>query len=220
MSERISEAALAMDSPRGFVIRGGFYRRRGGLASLIDEAVWIINEDLDPRGGEADIRRAQLCLPAWYSLVNEEWRAVYMETGNSAEVPELGRAECRRVPTNCRSSVGDDQHHRQKRAASFAIRSSHQTTHYRRSCNCQMRVCYSGAPRACNGRQGALRANVTGCLLSAASGRLTAGDSALVTGLGLCREARHLRLLRPRDGRPGLGAVPGREPQEPPLGAM
>ena len=51
MSERISEAALAMDAPRGFVIRGGFYRCRAGLASMTDKAAWFINEDLDPRGG-------------------------------------------------------------------------------------------------------------------------------------------------------------------------
>ena len=108
MSERISEAALAMSSPRGFVVRGGFYRCRAGLASVIDEAAWLINEDLDPRGGQTDVGRARLCLPAWYSLVNEERRAVDMEPGNSAEVPELGRAECRRVPADCRSGVGDD----------------------------------------------------------------------------------------------------------------
>lgn len=125
MSERISEAALAMDSPGGFVIREWFYRRRAGLDSLIDEAIWFINKDLDPRGGQADIGRARLPLAAWYSLVNEERRTVDVEPGNSAEVPELRRAERRCVPVDCRSSVGDDQHHRKKRAAGFAIRRSH-----------------------------------------------------------------------------------------------
>src|SRR5271170_388923 len=78
MSERISEAALAMDSPRGLVIHWGLHRRRAGLASMIDEAARFINEDLDPRGGQADVGRARLCLPAWHGLVNEERRAVDM----------------------------------------------------------------------------------------------------------------------------------------------
>lgn len=133
MSKRIGEAALAMDSPRSFVIRGGFYRRCAGLAGVIDEAVWVIDEDLDPRGGQADVGRARLCLAAWYSLVNEERRAVDVEPGNSPKVPELGRADCRRVPADCRGSIGDDQHHRKKRASGFAVRRSHQATLYRRS---------------------------------------------------------------------------------------
>lgn len=87
MSERIGEAALAMDSPRGFVIRGGLNRRRAGLASTIDEAVRVIDENLDPRGRQAHVDRALLCLPARDSLVNEERRAAYMEPCNSTEVP-------------------------------------------------------------------------------------------------------------------------------------
>lgn len=125
MSERIGEAALAMHSPRGFMVGRGFYRRRAGLPRVINEAVWFINEDLDPRGGQAGVARALLCLPAWYSLVNEERRAVDLKAGNSAEVPQLGGAQCRRVPADRRSRVGNDQHHRKKRRGGFAIRRLH-----------------------------------------------------------------------------------------------
>jgi hypothetical protein len=135
MSERIREAALTVNSPRGLMIRRRLYRRRAVLSSVIDEAARLIDEDLDPCGGEAHVGRARLRVPARYGLVNEERRAADVEPGYSAEVPELGRAERRRVPVDCGSSVGHDQHHREKRAVTFAIRRSHPTTRYRRACD-------------------------------------------------------------------------------------
>lgn len=71
MSERIGEAVLMMDSPLCFVIRGGFYRGRPSLGSTIDEAARLINENLNARGGQADVGRARLCRPAWYRLVTK-----------------------------------------------------------------------------------------------------------------------------------------------------
>ena len=119
MPRRICEASLAVNSPRSLVICGRLYRRRARCASAIDKLIWRIDEDLDPRGRQTSVARAQLCLAARHSLVNEERGAVDMKTGNSAEVPKLGRAERRLVPTDRRSSVGNDQHHRHKRLVAF-----------------------------------------------------------------------------------------------------
>ena len=91
MPERIREASLAMSSPRGLMIRGRLCIRRAGFGGAIDEAAGFLDEDFDPRGGQPNVGRARLSRLAWYSLVHEEWGAVQMETGNSAQVPELAR---------------------------------------------------------------------------------------------------------------------------------
>ena len=112
VTERIAETALAMNSPRRRVIRRGFYRRRARFGSAIDEAARLIDKDLDPRGGQPNVGRAGLRIAARHRLVNEERGAVEMESGNSAQVSEFARVECRFVPADRRSSVGNDQHHR------------------------------------------------------------------------------------------------------------
>jgi len=68
------------------VIRGRLYRGCARCGSAIDELIWLIDKDLDPRGGQINVGRARLCLAARYSLVNEERGAVDMKPGNSAEV--------------------------------------------------------------------------------------------------------------------------------------
>jgi len=120
----IGKASLPMNSPRRFVIRGRLYGRCAGCASAIDEPIRLIHEYLDPRGGQSDVDRARLDLAAWHGLVHEERGTIDMKPGNSAEVPKLGRAERRLVPSDCRGSVRDNQHHRNERPVAFA---SHQS---------------------------------------------------------------------------------------------
>jgi hypothetical protein len=124
MPRWVSETSLPMNSPRRFVIRGRLYRGCARCASAIDEAIWFMDKDLDPRGGQINVGRALLCLAARHGLVNEERGAVDMKSGNSAEIPKLGRAERRLVPSDRCSGVGNDQHHRNKRPVAFA---SHQS---------------------------------------------------------------------------------------------
>ena len=121
----IGKASLPMNSPRRFVIRGRLYGRCAGCASAIDEPIRLIDEYLDPRGGQSDVDRARLDLAAWHGLVNEERGAIDMKPGNAAEVPKLGRAERRLVPSDCRGSVRDNQHHRNERPVAFASHQSH-----------------------------------------------------------------------------------------------
>jgi hypothetical protein len=89
MSERIREASLAMSSPRSLMIRERFYLCSAGFGGAIDETAGFIDEDFDPRGGQPNVGRARLARLAWYSLVHEEWGAVQVKAGNSAQVPEF-----------------------------------------------------------------------------------------------------------------------------------
>ncbi len=120
MPERIGETSLAMGSPRDLMIGERLDVRSAGVGRSIDEPAGFIDEDLDPRGGQPNGGRARLTRLAWYGLVHKEWSAVQIKAGNSAQIPEFAGAERRLVPADRRGGVGDDQHHRQKRAVAFA----------------------------------------------------------------------------------------------------
>lgn len=92
MPERIREPSLAMSSPRGFAIDRRLYVGRAGFGGAIDEVARLIDEELDPGGGQPNVGRARLFRLAWYGLMYEEWGAVYMKAGHASQVPELARA--------------------------------------------------------------------------------------------------------------------------------
>jgi hypothetical protein len=87
MAERIRETSLAMGAPRGLMIRGWLHVRCAGFGGAIDEAVGLIDEDLDPRGGQSNVGRARLARLAWHGLVHEERSALEMKARNTAEIP-------------------------------------------------------------------------------------------------------------------------------------
>ena len=89
MPERIRETSLAMASPRDLMIGERLYVRSAGVGGSIDEAARFIDEDFDPRGGQPNVGRARLARLSWHGLVHEEWGAVQMQAGNSAQVPEF-----------------------------------------------------------------------------------------------------------------------------------
>src|ERR1022692_3928512 len=98
VSERISEAALAVCPPRLLVV----FEFRAGAGARADralhEAVWVIDEQLDPRARDAKPVRAVLRWVLRVDLVEEERSAVDLKAGHAPEVPELGRAERLLVP--------------------------------------------------------------------------------------------------------------------------
>ena len=61
-----------------------------GAGCPLDELARVIDEDFDPRRGQADLDRAWLCFPSRYGLVEHEWRIAEVKTGDTAEVPKLG----------------------------------------------------------------------------------------------------------------------------------
>ena len=111
MPERIGESSLAMSSPRGLMIGRILDIRCTGPGGTIDERPWFLNEDLDPRGRQADIRRTCLVRLAWDGLMHEEGGAVDMEPGDPAQIPENTGTKGRGVPTYGSGRVRDDQHH-------------------------------------------------------------------------------------------------------------
>ena len=92
MPERVREPSLAMLSPRGFVIDRSLYVGRAGFGGAIDEMAGFLDEEFDPRGGQANVGRARLFRLAGYGFVHEEWSALHMKSGNAAQVPQLARA--------------------------------------------------------------------------------------------------------------------------------
>ncbi len=92
MPERISEAALLMRSPRGLMAGEGLNLGGAGLGCLLDELAGVVDEDLDPRGGQSHLDRARLGFTARYGLVEHEGRTAQVKPGDTAKVPQLGGA--------------------------------------------------------------------------------------------------------------------------------
>ena len=110
MPERIREASLPVCSPRGLVHGHVLDVRRTMSSRAVDQVVGIVDEYLDPRGGQPDFGRARLTFFAWYCFVQKERRATQVEPGHPIQVPQLSRAERCPVPTDRSAGVRHDQH--------------------------------------------------------------------------------------------------------------
>jgi hypothetical protein len=63
-----------------------------GLGRLLDELAGVVDEDLDPRGGQSDVDRTWLGFPARYGLVEHERCPAQVKPGDTAKVPQFGGA--------------------------------------------------------------------------------------------------------------------------------
>ena len=87
MAERILEAALAMRAP-GHLVVGDLRSGRGtGGQGARDEAVRVVEEDLDARAGHAAPARAGLGRVVRVGFVQEEGGAAGLQPGHATEVP-------------------------------------------------------------------------------------------------------------------------------------
>jgi hypothetical protein len=113
MTKRIGKASLTMRPPWRIVLSYRFHIGRASVCSPFYEVIGRIDENLDPGGRQAHVRRARLLILTRHSLVEEERRAIEVKPSNAVKVPQLGGAKRPRVPADRSGSIGHDQHHRE-----------------------------------------------------------------------------------------------------------